>query len=281
VIKILTDSNCSLPDNLIAELGILVVPVYVSIGGMTRRYGRDISRQSYYTELAQPDAVVRAHHPTADDFKVAYYNAMADGPGTLLVLLRSGVLSGAPKLAQSATYQFPHFDIRVFDTRQVAVGVGMMAAEAARMAQKGAAAEDILVRLNRMRERMEHYIALDSQDYILRGGFVGRTGALLGSLVEVKPLLTVKEGKIVAHSRHRRRDGVLQAVRELVHASAQETPDLQIGVSHAGVEEVANRLAETLCTQLSMEACLVGPMGPSLAAHAGPGAISVAWCPQT
>ncbi len=171
MIKIATDSVANLPADVVQTFGIAVIPTYVSFGGETLRDGVDITPAQFYQRLAASAQLPVTTQPSVDDFEQFYRRLLEENPGaTILSLHLSRLFSGIIASAEQAAARLPQADIRIFDTRSVSLGQGLMAREAAAMAEAGASIETILQRLEAMRDGMQFYAAMDTLDYLAKGG---------------------------------------------------------------------------------------------------------------
>jgi DegV family protein with EDD domain len=172
---------------------------------------------------------------------------------------------------------FPDADIRIIDTRSVALGLGLMVCEAARMVRDGAGIDDVLACLDDMREGMNILFIVDTLEYLHKGGRIGRAAHLIGSMLDLKPVLAMRDGVVESHARYRTRRRSLGGLRDLVLESARGKSGLQLAIIHAVCEEEARQLADELREELKPDVFMFGENGPSIGVHAGPGTIGVCW----
>lgn len=278
MIKVATDSVANLPADVVQAFGIAVIPTYVSFGREMLRDGVDITPTEFYQRLAASAQLPSTAQPSVDDFEQFYRRLLEENLGaTILSLHISRLLSGTIASAEQAAARLSQADIRIFDTYCLSLGQGLMVREAAAMAEAGAGAEAILQRLEAMREGMQFYAVMDTLDYMAKGGRIGRAARLLGTLLDMKPMITIRNGAVDAHSRQRSRARALEALRALPLEAAQGKSGLHLAVMHAACEEEARALAEDLRTRLRPQVFLFGEIGPAMGTYTGPGTIAVAW----
>lgn len=278
MIKVATDSVANLPADVVQAFGIAVIPTYVSFGAETLRDGVDIGPAEFYRRLVASPQLPVTTQPSVDDFEQFYRRLLAQHPGATIISIHlSHLFSGILASAQQAAARLSGADIRVFDSYSVSLGQGLMVREAAAMAEAGADADAILRRLEAMRAGMQFYAVMDTLDYMAKGGRIGRAARLLGTLLDMKPIITIKNGAVDAYSRERSRARALEALRNLPLEAARGKSGLHLAVMHAACEEEARALAEDLRTALKPKVFLLGEMGPALGVYTGPGAIAVAW----
>lgn len=278
MIHIITDTTANLPQEILDAYGIPQVPQYVHFGEETLRDSFDISPAEFYARQAAADELPKTSAPSPADFVPLFSHIQSEDPrGTVLCIHPSSEVSGTVRSARLAAADFPDLDIRIFDTRSVSLGLGLMVWEAARMVQAGAGAEAVLERLKYMRDHTQTYFVVGTLEYLAKGGRIGRAQHLLGTLLDIKPILTLKDGVVESYSRARTRSRAIAAIRDLVIQQAQGQPRLQLGVAHAVCEAEGRALYEELTAALNPETSLFAEIGPSIGVHAGPGTLAVCW----
>ncbi|HET7092584.1 MAG TPA: DegV family protein [Thermomicrobiales bacterium] len=249
-VAIVTDSSADLPDPLRAAAGVVVVPV----------------------DIPAADAVL-ADAAAAARFAAAFARLGADH-AAIVAVCASGRLSGAVALAARAAAASP-VPVEVVDSRSASMGLGFQALRAAELAAAGSSAPAIADRLRAETDRYPVLFALDALDFLEQGGRVGRAAALIGGMLQLKPLLWLDEGQIVplerTRTRHRAMDELADFVRELTIVE-------RIAVLHASQPDAAADLAGRIAaaTGFSEGAIVRARIGPLIAAGAGPGALGVA-----
>jgi DegV family protein with EDD domain len=278
MIHIVSDTDSNLPQPIADELGIPLVPMQIIFGDEVLRERYDLPDAECYARMAAAPKLPTTSQPPVGEFKVLYERMLADDPaGTIISVHLSSAMSGTVVSAQQAAALLPGADIRVFDTRSVSLGQGLMAREAALMARTGASADEIMARLETMRDNMRVYFVLETLDYLARGGRIGRASHLMGTLLDVKPILRVEDGVIGAHSRQRTWGRAVAAIRDMVIADVGGRPGAQIGVVHAASAHDAQHLADDLSEAIHPDVLVLGEVGAGLGVHTGPGALGVCW----
>ncbi len=278
MIHIITDTTANLPQEILDTYGIPQVPQYVHFGEETLRDSFDISPAEFYARQAAADELPKTSAPSPADFVPLFSRIQSEDPrGTVLCIHPSSEVSGTVRSARLAAADFPDLDIRIFDTRSVSLGLGLMVWEAARLVQAGASAEAVLERLKHMRDHTQTYFVVDTLEYLAKGGRIGRAQHLLGTLLDIKPILALRDGVVESYSRARTRSRAIAAIRDLVIQQAQGQPRLQLGVAHAVCEAEGRALYEELAAALNPETSLFAEIGPSIGVHAGPGTLAVCW----
>jgi len=278
LIKIVTDANTNLPREIVDEYGITMVPAYVIFGQEALREYFELDSAGFFARLSENHALPTTSQPSIGDFQIVYRRILEEFPGaTILSIHITSLGSGTFSSAQQAAKLLTEADIRLFDTRSFSLSQGLMVYEAARMARQGASPDDILARLADMRDRMQTYFVLDTLEYVYKGGRVGVATHMLGTLLDIKPVLTIRDGAIVPHSRHRTRTRAFAALRDMALEGGRGKRALRVSVMYALHDQYARELAEELKAALDIETLIVGDVGPALSVYTGPGALGVAW----
>jgi DegV family protein with EDD domain len=284
MIKIVSDSNASLSPEILAEYSVTALPHYVTLGSDTYQDGIDLSLDEFYDFLDSSERLPVTGPVAVDDFYAVYDHLLDEDPAATIISIHlSRDLSKTYDNAVWAAQALHPADIRVFDSRSISFGYGLMVIEAAGMAFDGASASSILDRLDEMRRGMKSYTLLTTLDYLAKGGRIGRAQHMVGTLLDMKPILTLEDGVAAPYSSQRTWNRSLEALVDLALdaccGSDGRTPlsGLQIGVSHANNESEALHVAGTLRDALHPDRLLVGPLGIALVPHMGPGAVSLAW----
>ena len=282
---IVTDSNASLPRELVQGLPLVTVPMEIHTGGRTYHDGVDLAPQELYTMLAAGElATTSPPQPSAylAAFREALDTAGAPGPSREIVCLTpSADLSAAHKAAilgaDVARVEGLELDVRIIDTRTAGSAQGLVALAAARAAAAGSKA-DVIEAVRRRMADVAMYGSLDSLRYLWRDGRVPRIKMWLGELLDVKPILSLADGTIglVERPRTRRR-----AMDRLVGLAAAHLGGARgrIAVMHANAPERAEELAERLRTELDPAELFVTEFTPVIGAHVGPGLVGCALHP--
>jgi len=263
---------------MLRQLDVPVAPQYVVFGMDSCRDMVDISAEEFYRRLASTRDLPTTSAPSAGDMQAIYQSVSQASPGAAILSIHpSAEVSGTIRAAVSAKALLPEVDIRVFDSRSAALGLGLMVLEAARMASAGVSADDILARLAVLRDSMRVYFLVDTLDYLARGGRIGRARHLLGTLLDIKPLLAVRDGVIEDCARYRTRPKAVAALTERVIEDVGGRSGLHLGVIHSAEPARAQRLADSLSAALAPAELLIGELGPSIGVHVGPGVLGVCY----
>jgi DegV family protein with EDD domain len=278
MIRIVTDSTANLPPEIISKFGITVIPAHVIFGSDTYLDGVTMTAGEFYQRLSASDALPSTSEASVNEFSALYDKMLAAEPGTTLISVHiSSSMSGFIASARGAAAQLPDAAIRIFDSRSVALGLGLMVREAARMACDDAPEADIIAKLEVMRDSTRLFGTFDTLEYLAKSGRIGRVARFMGGLFDLKPILTVKDGALDAYGRVRGRDQSIATLRDLLLAEAQGRKGIHLGVIHAACEKEAKRFADECRKALKPEVFIFEEQGPALGVYSGVGAIGVYW----
>lgn len=269
-IRIVTDSNNDLPQEILEQHGIKVVPLYINVGTDSYLDGVDMSRAEFYEGLPH-----FARHPTTavpgvQIFTSAYDTLVAEGATAIISVHISENLSGVMNVARMAGRDYEKVPVTVFDSGNLTLGTGLMALRAAKAAQGGQSAEEIVALLEDQRRRTYCFAALDTLEYLRRSGRLSRLQSRLGSLLRLKPILHMNDGEFEM-LRVRTRQKALARVIELVDDLG---PLEQIALVHthdpAGASALQGRASHLFVDEPSPISAEVTPV---IGTHIGPGAV--------
>jgi DegV family protein with EDD domain len=272
-VRIVTDSTCDLPADLVAEHGITVVPLTIEFGSESLRDGVDITAAEFYRRLATSTELPRTSQPSLEAFRTAYdsLNA-ADGIVSIHISSKlSGTLNSAMQGAAARDGGPP---VEFVDSRFVAAGLGAIVLEASRVARAGADAAVVAAAAREAIARVDVVAAVDTLDYLQRGGRIGRASKWLGTMLSVKPLVSVVDGEVVPFARVRTR---AKAIDRLVEFAATQRGAPLMFVAGTGAPDATAALVERLRPKLLGTRFIEGDLGPAVGVHVGPGALGV--CP--
>jgi len=279
MIHIVTDTTAGLPQSIVDEYHVPIVPQYVHFGEETFKDMVEITPAEFYAKQAAASELPKTSAPSPADFFPIFDAILAEDPDATIVCIHpSPEVSGTIRSAVPAVAEYPGKDIRIFDSRSVSIGLGLMVIEALAMNRAGASADDILARLAVMRDGMHIYFIVDTLEYLAKGGRIGRASHLMGTLLDIKPILTLTDGAVESHSKARTRKRSLSQMRdEVVEGVGPNPVGLRLGVAHAECAAEAQALLDDLCQALNAQDCLFAELGPAIGTHAGPGTLAVGW----
>jgi DegV family protein with EDD domain len=279
MIRIITDSTCEGPAEIMSNPAVDVVPLSVVFGQQALRDGVEITREQFWERLPSANPLPTTSQATPGDF-LELFQRYTDAGDEIVVITLSSKLSGTYDSAVQAQQSLPGRPIDVVDSYSVSVGLALMVQEAIRLREAGLSRADMTARLWQMRDQIHILFALDTLEYLQRGGRIGRAQALVGTLLKFKPLLAIQGGEVVPAGRVRAWRKALEA---MVEALAQEIPgrgpQVKIAVTQAGALEDARQVAGELAARFGTSQVSVNTLGPVVGVHTGPGVVGAAVYP--
>jgi DegV family protein with EDD domain len=278
-VAVVTDSTAYLPPELIEGNGIHVVPLYVVLPGRSGREGVDVGPEDVARALTVRGQTVSTSRPTPGDFVAAYRQALDAGADRLVSVHLSGELSGTSDAARLAASQVGEHLVTVVDSRSAAMGCGFAVLAAARSAAAGADADEVAATARRTAHETSTFFVVDTLEHLRRGGRIGAAAAVLGSALAVKPILHVKDGRVVPLEKVRT---VARANHRLVQRAVEAAGEgpVSVAVHHLDAAERAGRLAAELRERIpQLRELHVSELGAAIGAHVGPGAVGVVVAP--
>ena len=277
MVKIIGDSTSGISPETAQQLDITILPLRVLFGTETLRDGVDISNEAFLDRLVKSKEFPTTSQPPAGEFLKAYQALRGAGHEVLCVLL-SHKLSGTIVSANTAWVEMNQDPgIAIFDTLNAAAGEAIQLLEAARMAQAGSTLAEIVRRLEAMRDQVHLLFVLDTLEYLAKGGRIGNAQAFIGAMLQVKPLLEVKDGVVESAAKVRTKAKAQARLREIIDEAMRGKSKAQMSVVHTKNEVEANALADELQRKYHLAECPVYPVSPVIAAHVGPGALGAAY----
>ena len=270
-VRVVTDSACDLPDDLIDRNGIEVVPLTIRFGTEELIDRKELSTDEFWRRLADSDVLPETSAPSAGAFEGAFRRLVEDGATGIICINLSSRLSATMQSAQVAA-QAVQADcpVVVIDSLMVSMGLGSLCLTAAQRAADGDSLESIVANVTDRRNRSKLYGALDTLEFLKKGGRVGNARALLGTMLAIKPVLEVRDGVVEEAGKVRTRSKALRLLVDRV----KEGPFENLAVLHGNAPDL-DELLDLLEPLAPRDQIVVGQIGPVIGAHAGPRVIGV------
>jgi DegV family protein with EDD domain len=276
-IAIITDTDSSLPADVLERYGILQVPMTIHFGSESFTAGLDLDDASLFERVERVKKLPTTSAPSPHAFAQAYQNAFASGADEIVCLCVSSMISSTYAAAVTACETFPGRTIRVIDTLNVSMGQGLMTLAAAEAARGGASIEDVVDCVEDTARRLHLYAVLSTLKYLALSGRVGKFVAGVADTFNIKPLLTVVDGKLDLLEKVRTRRKAIDRLLELVSGSMNGKGIERVAIIHSNNLEGARELQALLRANLPCpEEIMICEFGAGLSVHAGPGMVGVA-----
>jgi DegV family protein with EDD domain len=274
-VAIVTDSTADLPLELARSHGITVVPLTLNFEGHALLDGVDIRPDEFYRRLPSATTHPTTSQPAPGRFAQAYAALLADHDEVVSIHI-SQKLSGTFESARQAADMTDPKRVRVIDSELVSMSLGLITLAAAKQSMDGSDAKSVESKVLEMRSQVQTYFSVATLEFLRRGGRIGRASALLGSVLQVKPVLCIRDGLVTPLERVRTFDRALNRVVELTR-EVDRGQGVCVIVGHADAEADAERIGREL--DPIAETLMIQPLGPVVGAHAGPGVVGVGCYP--
>jgi DegV family protein with EDD domain len=275
-VRVVTDSACDLPDELLTELGVGLVSLRIRFGAEEFVDRSELSTKEFWSRCASFDGLPETSAPSPGHFKEAFESMAAQGADGVVCVNLSSKLSATIEAARQAARALEgSFPVRVVDSLSVTMGQGLVVTEAAQRAGEGAAIDEVASAAESAAGRIKVYGAIDTLENLKKGGRIGGARALLGSMLSIKPVIQVINGVVEEESKQRTRG---RSLRYLVDKVRDAGPIVRLAAFSADAPDM-DVFLEMLHQVYPSEKLITGDVGPVIGTHCGPGAIGVAWIP--
>jgi len=273
-VRVVTDSSCDLPTDVVAEHGIEVVPLTIRFGDEEFVDRVDMTPGQFWARCASSSALPETAAPAPGAFEQAFRRAAEAGADGVVCINLASKLSATSQSAQAAAQAVaPDIPVTVVDSKSVTLGLGMIVVEAARLAAGGAPLDEVVKSAEDLARRTRVHGALDTLEYLKRGGRIGAAQALLGSMLSVKPIIEVRDGAVEPGPKQRTRS---KALAYLAGRVASEPGVENLAVLHGDAPDLDTFLG-LLAPHFPPERIVIGDLGAVVGTHAGPRTIGVAY----
>ncbi|MFC2013568.1 DegV family protein [Chloroflexota bacterium] len=273
-VKIVTDSSADLPVQLVEELGITVVPLYLRFGEEVYRDRVDISEDEFYQRLTHDAIHPSTTQPTPQDFADVYQKLLKEADGIVSIHLSSKLSGTCDSALQGKELIEDGCPVEVVDSQTLTMGLGLASIAAATSAKAGKGLPEVLADVKQAIPNIQLLGLLDTLKYLLLGGRIGRAKHLLGSILNVKPMLKLQEGEVVPAGQVRTRSKGMDKLFEF----AKNAVDIEdLAVVYNTTPDEARELAERISSVFPKEKIRIARVGPMLGVHMGPASLVVAF----
>lgn len=269
MVRIVTDSTADIPPDVQRAFDITVVPLNVHIGDEVFRDRVDLSGEEFFRRLQQTTQMPRTSQPSVGTFEEAFRGLLDQGHEVVAVLL-SAKVSGTYNAGLMAAQATAPDRIEVIDSRMASMALGFLAIEGAEAARAGGSLKEVADHVRALVPKARVVAAIDTLTYLQRGGRIGKAQALLGSLLNVKPLITLKDGEVQPLGRAR---SWPNAIDRLVQVLERDGPLRHLAILHGGARAEAERLRDRVAPHYPGLEISFAETGPVIGTHTGPGVI--------
>ncbi len=272
-VRIVTDSTSDLPQDIVQRLGITVVPLNVHFGTDSFKDGVDISADEFYDRLLNGPILPTTSQPSIGEFAQTYEEVAGDADGILSIHISSKVSGTYNSAVQASSEARVSCPVEVVDTQQMSMGLGMTVMAAAAAVQKGCGLEEATAVVKRASELAECIALFETLEYLQKGGRVGKAGALIGSLLRIRPMIIIRDGEVHELAKERSRP---RGMARLQRTAREFAPVDELAVIHSTTPEDARAVADNLRDLLpDSNEPIIARFGPVVGTYAGPGALGL------
>jgi DegV family protein with EDD domain len=277
MVQIIADTLCSIPVPKAQELGIPFLPQIVIFGNESFRDDTEMDSALFIKKLRAANQLPKTAAPPPELYHPFYEKLKAENNSGIVIAPSAG-LSGTVRSAEVAALDFPGVDIRVLDTKTIAGGLGELVLIADRYAKNGMDADTLFKTITDLAARSRTYFLVDTLEYLYKGGRIGGASALFGSILQVKPILTLIDGKTEPAEKQRTKKKALDRIIELIVNDCPKSEDAHLCIAQEGaLEEDITFLVDNFKARLGLAEIHLYSLPPAILTHAGPGAIAVSY----
>jgi len=278
VIKIVADSTGYLPEATVRQHDIRIVPLLVRFGEEIFKEGVELSNEDFYARLKTSPTLPVTSQPSAGEF-YDVFKELADAGHEIIVLTISSKLSGTWNSAMAATGMLPEARISVIDSLSTSIGLQLMIEAVAEAVAGGATRPEIVEQVEEIKQKLYVLFAVDTLEYLAKGGRIGNAEAFLGTLLKIKPILALQDGAIEPLEQVRSRRKALARMLDLiVEYLGDDGSRAKVAITHALVPEEAQVFKKEITARLGCSEPSLAELGAVIGTHTGPGVIGVGVC---
>ncbi len=275
-VALVTDSTASIPAALVSRYRIRVAPQILLWGEESFRDGVDITPAAFYQRLAQAKTLPRSTQPSVMSF-VEIFGELVGGGYDVLAVVISSAMSGTYQAAMQAKEAFPQASIEVVDSRTTAMALGFQVLAAARAAEAGASLAECRQVAEQAQARTGVVMAVDTLEFLQRGGRIGRASRWAGTMLRVKPILEVRDGQVSPLEKVRTQRKALQRLVNIVVERLEGQQPIRLAAQHTNAEALAQQVLAAAEARLQPVEVLLSDVSPVVGAHVGPGTVALTY----
>lgn len=273
-IKIITDSICDVPKEYVERYGIKVMPLTVHFGDESYKDGIDLTLEEFLARLEKAEVLPTTSQVAPGAFIEAFREETGRG-NTVIAIHGSSQLSGTYNSAVIAREQLGRDDIHVIDSAAITLGAGVLVIKAARLAEEGLSPLEIVREIEAAKNRLKSLFILDTLKYLHKGGRLSLSASLVGSILNIKPILTVKDGKLELFDKARGIKKAIAFVIDTIKGNGWTLDGKIVGINHIADPEHLIMLEDELRKEFNIKEVIRGEVGSVVATHGGPGAVAL------
>lgn len=271
---VVADTTCGLPRDLLARRGIPTVPQVVIFGEDSYYDDSELDTDTFLQKLKASPALPKTAAPEPPLYYPIFKSAQ-EKDETVIVIAPSAKVSGTVRSAEVAAQEFPDLEVRVIDSLTVSCNLGSMVLVADEMAKAGISADEIETKIREMIPRGRIFFVVDTLEYLAKGGRIGGAKKLLAELLEIKPILTIREGQVEPFEQQRTKKRAMARLAEVVAEECPGTPESFLSVLQVEAESEAQAFVAELCNRVPVPEIPIYELPPAIVVHGGPKTMGV------
>ncbi|PGE94373.1 fatty acid-binding protein DegV [Bacillus pseudomycoides] len=277
-VKIITDSAADLPKELLQAYDIDLIPLRVYDEAETEYLDGVTLDSVQLLQKMREGEVFKTSLPSLETFQEKFVTYAKQSTPCIYVAFSSelsGTYQSSVVIKEEVQEAYADFDLEIIDTKCASLGQGLVVLEAAKMAKEGASKEEILKRIAFLTKHMEHIFTVADLQYLVRGGRLSKVAGFIGSLLNIKPILNVEEGKLVPLEKIRGRKKVLGRIVDIMEERGKDLKGQTVGITHGDDLETANVLKTLITEKFGCDVFIINTIGAAIGAHTGPGVLTL------
>ena len=273
-VAIIADSSSDIPKDVAEKYNFSIIPLYVIFGSETYKDdGKQLTIKAFYDKIRKSPTLPTTSQPTPGDF-LEIYKELLKTHDSIINILISKKMSGTIASAELAARELPGADITIIDSGKVHMPCGFIAIKAAQMAANGSSKEEILLKVEEMKEKVKVLFIPSTLEYLKKGGRIGRAKALMASLLEIKPILTLHDGEVSPYKNTRRWEQGKQEIINLMETMIKNPQKLHVFIGDSDMKTEGDEFASRIKNKFNPVELTRGDLGPVVGSHAGPGTLA-------
>ncbi len=272
-VKIITDSTSDMPESIVSDLDIEVVPLNIHIGQDNFKHGVDIGTDEFYTKLLTDSELPKTSQPSPGEFLEVYRKCLDDSDAIVSIHVTSKLSGTYNSAIQARSELNTNKKIEIIDSATVSMALGLIVIRAATIAKDGGSLEEVLKEIDDCCNNTEVLVVLDTLEYLEKGGRIGKASALIGSILSLKPILTVEDGIVGTFGKARTFTKAMNTLEEAIKGFA---PVSDVSVFYSTDKSIADDMADRMSGIVEPDKLVISRIGPTVGTYAGPKAIAVA-----
>ena len=273
-ITILTDTMCDVPREFVEKYNIKVLPLLVNFGEESFRDGIDITVDEFFKRLETSQELPTTSQINPPQFESIFKEEIGKN-NTIIGILGSSKLSGTYNSAMIAKNMVANDKIHIIDSEAVTLGAGMLVIKAARLAQEGRTSEEIVKEIEKSKKRLKQFFIVGNLKYLYKGGRISLSASVLGSILNIKPIITTVNGKLEMLEKTRGVKKAISILMDMIKDNGWSLNDKIIGINHTICPEYADYVEELINMEYKPREIIRGEVGSVVGTHAGPGCVAL------